>query len=64
MQDPVRVPGGQAFDRESLIEYIAECGQNPLDNSPLKPEELVAAPDLAEKLRLYHFQRLMGIRRL
>jgi hypothetical protein len=64
MQDPVKAPSGHAFDREAILEYIAENGQNPIDSSPLKPEDLVAAPELAEALRLYHFQRLMGVRRL
>jgi len=64
MQDPVRTPSGHVFDREALIDAIEHTGRDPIDGSTLRIEDVVPAADLAEKLRVYHFQRLMGVRRL
>lgn len=60
----MRTPNGNAYDREALQEYIIDNGRDPVTGAPLKMDDVVAAPDLAEQLRVYHFKRLMGVRRL
>jgi hypothetical protein len=64
MNDPVRTPSGGVFDRASLEEYVDEHGKDPGTGAPLSMDAVVAAADIADRLRAFQFQRLLGYRGL
>ena len=64
MTDPVRTPSGGVFDRAAIEDYVTEHGKDPQNGVALQIDALVPAADIAEAIRVYHFQQILGFRRL